>query len=63
MEDALSSRMWPSGILVTKFFYGKTLSHKKGWNNQHPTTVNNGSIKSRSVSRYLQLSWLDSIIA
>ena len=43
MEDALSSHIWPSGILVKKFFYGRTLSHKKGWNNQHPTTVNNGS--------------------
>jgi len=43
MEDALSSHIWPSGILVKKFFYGRTLSHKKGWNNQHPTTVNNVS--------------------
>ena len=43
MEDALSSHIWPSGILEKKFFYGRTLSHKKGWNNQPPTTVNNGS--------------------
>ena len=43
MEDALSSLIWPSGRLVKKIFYGRTLSHKKGWNNQHPTTVNNGS--------------------
>ena len=42
-EAALSSHIWPSGILVKKFFYGRTLSHKKGWHNQHPTTVNNGS--------------------
>jgi len=45
MEDALSPYVWPSGISVKKLFYGRTLSHKKGWNNQHPTTVNNGSKK------------------
>jgi len=26
-----------------QFLYGRTLSHKKSWNNQNPTTVNNGS--------------------
>jgi len=45
MEDALSSYIWPSGILVKKFFCGRALSHKIAWNNQHPTTVNNGSKK------------------
>jgi len=45
MEDALGSHVWPTGILVKKFFYGRTHNHKKGWNNQHPTTVNNGSTK------------------
>ena len=45
MEDALSSHIWPSGILVKKFFYGRTLSHKNNWNNQHLKTVNNGSKK------------------
>jgi len=63
MEDALSSHIWPTGIIVKKFFYGRTLSHKKGLNNQHPTTVNNGSKKWRIVSSYLQQSWLDSTIA
>ena len=53
MEDALSPYVWPSGISVKKLFYGRTLSHKKGWNNQHPTTVNNGSKKWRlSVVTY-----------
>ena len=33
MEDVLSSHIWPSGILVNKLFYGRTLSHKKGRNN------------------------------
>ena len=37
MEDALSSHIWPSGILVKKFFYG--------WNNQQPTTLNDGTKK------------------
>ena len=45
MKDGLGSHVWPSGILVKKFFFGRTLNHKKGWNNQHPTTVNNGSTK------------------
>ena len=36
---------------------------KKGWNKQHPTTINNRSKKWTIVSSYLQLSWLDSIIA
>ena len=40
-------------ILLWKDF----LSHKKGWNSQHPATVNNGSKKWRIVSSYLQLSW------
>ena len=53
MEDTLSSHIWPSGILVKKLFYGRTLSHKKGWNKQHPTTVNNGSKKGElSVVTY-----------
>ena len=43
MEDALSPHIWPSGILVKKFFNGRTLSNKRCWNNQHPTTDNNGS--------------------
>jgi len=52
MEDALSSDIWPSGILVKKLFYGRALSHKKGWKSQHPTTVNNGSKNELSVVTY-----------
>ena len=47
---------------VVRLNYHGLSATKKGWNNQHPTTVNNGSKNWRIVSSYLQLSWLVSII-